>query len=1269
MSVFPTVPGLRLESLIGTGGMGAVYAAMDERIGRQVAVKILLESHTEASRTRFEREARAMLALHHPNIARAFDYGALEDGRLYIVMELMEGEDLAAHLELEGRLPLAEVVRIGRAAASGLVAAHRVGLVHRDIKPSNLFLQASGDGPPIIKVLDFGLAVSSLGGEGAHTRVTNTGEVVGTPAYMAPEQARGQRDIDERTDLYSLGAVLYHALTGWPPMGSGSALEILVRLLTEEVTPIAELRPEAPAALAELVQSCLSREPAERPESAAAFESLLAAQQTAACLADNAAVGEDVMVGMPIGKTTLRDEQRVMTVLLAGGVSDTAQMVASIRGFGGDATIVGDHVVGLFGGDVSEGDEAERAVRAAMRAEGNATVIGIGSGRAVGGAGHFAGDAFAAAEAVTIQMGGGIVLDEETQRRVAGKVTLESAASVPDDDEDSQSAPATPLIGRGPELSELQGHVDRAFEDEEAVLVLVEGPPGIGKTRLLLELTSRIADQDTEAVILTAGGDSSQRFHGWWLVATALRRWAGLAADAQPDAVRTRMDGVAASWGLSTDHGPLLAGILGADLLDGLSPALDAARRDAHLLRDRFVQAVGDLLEAILEKQPVLLLIDDVQWADAPTLELVEILARRLDETRFAIVVGARAHARTERPELLGAASFRRMELRELTRKAAGRLVSAVGLEGKLAEQVAAHVGGNPLFLEEIARAVAGGQYDSKVTASFRLPITVEEAIQARLDHLAATDKDLVKRASVFGVCFWREGIEALGVNRPERILDRLKRSRLISPAKGAGSSAALDEYRFRGGLVREVAYGMLTDRQRRTLHLQAGRWLAGVTSSDPGACADHLTRGGDRAAAVPFWLQAGSRAQRDGDFAVAVSALNSAFDCAQSTQREAAVRLARMEVSFHVFDLEAAWADIAAVTSMRGTLTEMEEAWLGYWTGVSQLWKQEHRQASETLGAVAATYERIGDSTWQARALGQQAVAARQGRLAGSAELALRAIEVAGTDPLARARALQVRQFVDSMSGEFRISKPLALEALEACEAAGSLRRALDLAITVASCDRCLGAHGDAERRLRDIAQKAQSIGYGYAEGFAWANLGYVLHLQGRDEDATEAFDRARTFAGESWSTRLDLATELYQLLARVNTGDATVLETGKRCLELTIATADEAPARVVYAMALRLAGRGSEGLEQVEQAERLRQSEGGLSDFEMELFATWGALLADEGRHAEANQALVAGRALLVGYAADLGLEGDARARFLNATGARAALMASTAEEGTSP
>lgn len=263
----------RVLEVLGSGGMGVVFRAENIHLDRTVALKIMLQTTeaTVSARERFLREARTAASIEHDHVVTIYQVGE-DHGVPYLAMQMLKGESLDSRLQREGKLPIAEVLRIGRETALGLAAAHERGLVHRDIKPANLWLEGERGR---IKILDFGLARAA--GDGVH--LTQSGVIVGTPAFMAPEQSRGT-GVDHRADLFSLGCVLYRCCTGQLPFSGTDTMSILASLALDDPTPPRQLDSEVPSGLSKLVMKLLAKDPAERPASARAVIESLTALET-----------------------------------------------------------------------------------------------------------------------------------------------------------------------------------------------------------------------------------------------------------------------------------------------------------------------------------------------------------------------------------------------------------------------------------------------------------------------------------------------------------------------------------------------------------------------------------------------------------------------------------------------------------------------------------------------------------------------------------------------------------------------------------------------------------------------------------------------------------------------------------------------------------------------------------------------------------------------------------------------------------------------------
>jgi hypothetical protein len=349
-----TVSHYRILGLLGRGGMGVVYRARDEQSGHEVALKLLAVDRVRGGDgDRFRREARAAASLDHPNIAKVLEIGE-HQGYPFLAMPLYEGETLKKRLDRAEEIapmPIAEIVSVAAQLASALETAHSAGIVHRDLKPANLMLTRGGR----LKLLDFGLALW----EGS-SRLTDTGQAVGTLAFMAPEQLRGE-EVDARADLWSFGAVLYEMLAGSPPFvkRSHESLQDLMQMILErEPPPIREARPDTPPVLARIIERCLRKDPAARFATAGEIVDELRA---AALLTD------------PHPRPDREAEGLLLWLLLAAGVLLVLVLAAALRLTRGapdaiQVRVLAPEVQGLPPGETSRMTSGlEQALRQALR--------------------------------------------------------------------------------------------------------------------------------------------------------------------------------------------------------------------------------------------------------------------------------------------------------------------------------------------------------------------------------------------------------------------------------------------------------------------------------------------------------------------------------------------------------------------------------------------------------------------------------------------------------------------------------------------------------------------------------------------------------------------------------------------------------------------------------------------------------------------------------------------------------------------------------------
>jgi tRNA A-37 threonylcarbamoyl transferase component Bud32 len=268
----------RIERVLGVGGMGVVVAATHVSLEERVAIKFLLPEALQNAEAvaRFLREARAAVRIKSEHVARVTDVGTLETGAPYMIMEYLDGGDLGALAKTRGALPVEAAVEYLLQACEALAEAHALGIIHRDLKPSNLFLVNRADGTPSVKVLDFGISkVTGMGASGADLGMTKTTTVMGSPLYMSPEQMASSRDVDARTDIWALGAILFELLTGRVPFQADTITQLCAMILQQRAEPLRNFRPDAPEGLQAVISRCLEKDRTQRFANVAEFANAL----------------------------------------------------------------------------------------------------------------------------------------------------------------------------------------------------------------------------------------------------------------------------------------------------------------------------------------------------------------------------------------------------------------------------------------------------------------------------------------------------------------------------------------------------------------------------------------------------------------------------------------------------------------------------------------------------------------------------------------------------------------------------------------------------------------------------------------------------------------------------------------------------------------------------------------------------------------------------------------------------------------------------------
>ena len=331
----------RIVRVIGQGGMGVVYEAEHTTLGKRVAIKLMLEKYTGDSEAvaRFTREALAASRIGNPHIIDVMDIGTAPDGRSYVVMELLSGQPLSKVIEDGGPMPPQRAISVMRQVLKAVGAAHAKGIVHRDLKPDNIFLLPQGDSGDFVKLLDFGISkMIDPDMQVAATKLTTTGVEMGTPLYMAPEQAMGA-EIDHLADLYACGVIMYEMLAGKPPFDGATYAVLVAKLLTTEPTLLSDIRPGLSPKLVSAVHRVLEKDPQNRFPSAEAFAAALPQLTSASAmeLAHTQASGKRAVVRKP-GSKTGKGPLLAASLAMLGGVATATVIIVMTTRSGGSET-------------------------------------------------------------------------------------------------------------------------------------------------------------------------------------------------------------------------------------------------------------------------------------------------------------------------------------------------------------------------------------------------------------------------------------------------------------------------------------------------------------------------------------------------------------------------------------------------------------------------------------------------------------------------------------------------------------------------------------------------------------------------------------------------------------------------------------------------------------------------------------------------------------------------------------------------------------------
>jgi hypothetical protein len=1093
-----------VEREVGRGAAGIVFRAVDRNDGSVVALKLIdLPEPDLQSRSRFLQEGAVLSSLDHPGIVRIVDFGTLGPqpvelvGRHFgpetpfLAMEWLDGLDLQRR-SAERPLNLPQSVECSRQVASALSAAHARGIVHRDVKPSNVFLVESQQSPLTAKLLDFGVAI----GDGQDLAITGP-SMVGTPAYMAPEQARGDSAVDARCDVYSLGATLFELVAGRPPHVGPTPIAMLVKVVSTPPQRLSELMVDVPEALDELLAEMLALESNDRPVSAEVERRL-------------AGIGRDPRLPQLASQLETQRESvhssvsRLVTTVVALGVATGAKRdleLKQLRERGAEAVkLASDSLVAYLGMRRAHGGEAKLAIELGKALAGASARVGVATGRALVDLARPVGEVVDRASALAREARPGALYADETSMELA-RGSFEFArgpsssswvvgASVP---ERRRSRDNTPFVGRGGELETMVSSFERCFDDRQPVVVSITGPPGIGKSRLSREFLRRIEEHPITTAPITersagtgtqvreqAAPSSEVRVVQVRCDAFGRARALGIAADALSEllvipkgAGVEAVHRVLAPLGLVHDESGVLATLLAGE------PFPEVV--DPQRARDILYLTMTEVLLKATAGVSTVLVLEDVQWCDPESVAWFDHALSRAAGRSLLLLVCARPAFWREDPQRFAGRDHLRIELRPIARRACMQIARAVigcDVDDPKLDQIAQQAAGSPLFAEELARLMAAGKPPAAAP-------TIEAAIQVSLDALEPAGRDAILRMSVFGLTAWDRGLEALGAPNGAEVLSRLSGAELVveQPTSRFGGAR---EYRFKHALVRDVAYASTSDAMRAEMHAAAAAWLSEV-GEDAATIAEHYDLGGEHERAASYWERAARRA-------LAANALKDAC------------RMADRALTF-AEDRQRSFARAMLLDEVYSRLDE---------------------RAAERSDAIEAMEDNAYDEASEVRTMGARA-RYDHARSAGAdveerlLEVVRRSAELGMLDEEARCSATLATRY--AYAGELSMAENEAAHLLKLAGERGVHWAAVDAWQALAVVYQTRGELAAALQARRNSARAARAAGLKQREAMLTINLGFALTTIGARDEARreiEAGIRMAEDIGSAGTVRL---------------------------------------------------------------------------------------------------------------------------------------------------
>jgi len=914
-----------LEEL-GRGGMGIVYKARDERLERVVALKVLSSELADdpKARERFMKEARLASALQHPRICTIHEIDTTDDGQLFISMDYYEGETLQQKI-LEGMDSLDTTLKYAIQIAEGMAVAHKKGIIHRDLKPGNVIITPEGE----VKILDFGLAKLT-----EKYISTQTSRVLGSVSYISPEQVR-EKKVDLLTDIWSFGVVLYEMATGILPFGHESEAAIIYSILDKSPVPPTEINDDIPEELESIVFKCLRKDRSERIQSLEEVKNELSRIRKGLHKKVDASISKDT-------RKSRQAERRLVTLMVTeiGSYHELmskldeeeadqvmTRIFEAIKAvsveFGGIITGRTDHRYTLVFGTSGHGENAPvQAINAAisvrdrmadLRLSKNTMPVRLKTAVNTGmvifkqiSAGNqteysVTGDALAIAHQLSnLSTGEEILAGPLTYRntRMLFDFKTEKPISQPGNIEPlpvysllsdrvrdiRKTVPLdwviqSELVGREKEIDRLQLQLMKLVHGEGSIINII-GEAGVGKSRLVAEFISKESSRNIRIVqgrAISAGETLS--YHP---VIDLIRSMAGIQeSDDKASSFRKLKDLVQENCDAESEEVfPFIATLMGMDLPGTYTERVKGMEGEG--LERLIMKNMRTLLMSAALHTPLLLVVEDLHWADQSSIQLLKSLYRLVEEhpILFINVFRPDYHETGEKVRVAvrdrQEGYFTEILLQPLDDQQSELLIKNLlktrTLQPKIKSLISRQTEGNPLYMEEVIRSLfdegiitleQGRARVSEKISSGIIPGSINDMLMSRIDKLDEDTRMLVKVASVIGRQFFLKILlHIVGTEMDVRhILDQLVRTQLIRESRRMEEV----EYLFKHALIHQAAYNTILRGQRKDLHLRVGRAIEEVFKERIhdfyGVLAYHYGLGEDPERAEQYLIKAGERA------------------------------------------------------------------------------------------------------------------------------------------------------------------------------------------------------------------------------------------------------------------------------------------------------------------------------------------------------------------------------------------------------------------------